>query len=120
MELRPTSQFTIEVSFTLPGNGVNVWKPSQFQAVYKTLPQDQIDKLREEQEEKGNIKGLLDLVLVDVLDVQPVGEKEDGTPYTAVEMVKINQFAANAAVLAYWDAINRDVNAKNSKRSRVG
>lgn len=117
MLLKRVNTFTIPVNFTIPGDGVNVWKPVTIQATYRTLPQDQLDALREKQEDRGNIVGLLDEVLDQVSGFEVDEKKEDGTPYTLLEVAKGNQFASSALVMAFWDTVTRDVKAKNSSTS---
>ena len=118
MKLTKTNNFTTDVRFSVPGESPGTWRNAEFKAVYRTLPNDELDELRREQDDKGAIPGLLDRVLVDVLGVETDEKKPDGTTYTPLEIVKVNQLAAQATILAFWDAVNRDVEAKNSKRSR--
>lgn len=118
MKLNRRNDFDADINFSLPGDGVNTWKPVSFKASFRSLPNDELEALREQQEEVGHIPGLLERVLIDVQGVETDEVKKDGTPYTPREMVICNQFAANAATMAFWEAVNRDIRAKNSKKSR--
>ena len=76
------------------------------------------DELQKRQREDGAF-AFLDSQLK---GVQFVGEHEfedvDGSLIEPLDFVKKNQICASAAILAFWDVINRDVEAKNSKKSR--
>ena len=61
---------------------------------------------------------LLDQILVDVEGIETDERDEDGALLTPLQVVKLNQFTALAAATAFWDAVQRDVKAKNSKASR--
>lgn len=75
------------------------------------------DELHRKQHEDG-LYALLGEVMESVEFKQSGLEFEDldGSPLEPIEWVKRNQFAGGAASLAFWDVINRDVEAKNSKR----
>jgi hypothetical protein len=77
------------------------------------------EELERKQNEEGGVYGLLEQVLVSVKlpdTIEPVDE--DDQPMEALDWVKRNAIAGSAAAVAFWDVINRDVEAKNSKRSR--
>ncbi|MDC8012941.1 hypothetical protein [Tahibacter soli] len=118
MKLKKSNNFTVDVKYSEPGSAPGTWRNVEFKAEFKTVPGDEQDALKRDQEERGVIVGLLDRVLVDVFGVETDERKDDGTPYTPVEIVKVNQLASQACVLTFWDNVNRDVEAKNSKRSR--
>jgi hypothetical protein len=48
--------------------------------------------------------------------IEPVDDND--APMDPLEWVKTNPLAGGAAIVAYWNVINRDLEAKNSKRLR--
>lgn len=75
-------------------------------------------ELQRKQDEDG-IYAFLDEVLSSVKlpeIIEPVDEHD--AAMDPLEWVKRNAFAGAAASIAFWDVVNRDLEAKNSKRSR--
>lgn len=116
LKLVLSNTFTVPVKFSLPGSSPNTWRQEEIQATFKVIPRDEIDGLRDEVGD--SILTLLDRVLIGVDGCETDEKKADGTPYTPVEVAKLNTVVSLALASAFWDAVSRDIEAKNSKRSR--
>lgn len=96
-----------------------VFRPLEFTCRFKSRSNEpsQRDELHRKQKEDG-VYAFLDEVLEGVTFKQEGLEFEDvdGSALEPIEWVKRHQIAGAAASLAFWDVVNRDVEAKNSKR----
>lgn len=119
MKLQIINSFSLDVKFRQPGESKNSWRIETIVAKFRTLADDDLEALRDEQENGLAVRALLDRVLIDVSGAETDEKKEDGTPYTPLEVAKQNAFSSPAIASAYWDAVNQDIAAKNSKRSRA-
>jgi hypothetical protein len=117
LQLKKTNTFTIPVRFSMPGTAPGTWRQEEIQATFKAIPRDELEQL--ENADGDKILALLDKVVVDVKGVETDERKEDGTPYTPLEVAKLNSVVSLALASAFWDTVARDVEAKNSKRSRA-
>ena len=117
LNLKATNTFTVPVKFSMPGSAPNTWRHEEIQATFKALPRDELEALRDA--DGDGVVALLDKVLVDVAGIETDDKKVDGTPYTPVEVAKQNLIVSLALACAFWDSVTRDIEAKNSKRSRA-
>jgi hypothetical protein len=115
------SYFTAHAKASMPDpEKPNSFRPLEFDCKFKTSSNDpdSRESLRKKEREDGPY-AFLDSQL---LEVKYKGEfeftDEDGSPLTDIEFTKRNQITCTAAILAFWDVVGRDVEAKNSKRSR--
>lgn len=119
MKLTVTQTFAALARASIPNpDKPGVFQPVEFTCRFRSQSNEPTRRaeLQRKQKEDG-----LHAFLSDVLDsVEFKGEvefeDETGQACTAIEWVKRNQFGGAAASLAFWDVVNRDVEAKNSKR----
>ncbi len=98
---------------------VNTFKRLEFTCRFKSGENspEAVDEAKRLQREQGNFGFLdqhLESVTFKIADIEFVDA--DGQAIEPIEWVKRNKNAGSAASLAYWDVINKDVDAKNSKR----
>ena len=107
LNLNEVNSFWRDVSVKVPTGKAKGYKTVTFKAEFKLLDMDELNALRENEEE-GN--SLLDEVLLNVDEVKvDVGED-------ALEMCKKNILVAGAIVKTYLSVISQDEARKNSRK----
>ena len=118
MRFSVTPTFAAKARMSWPSEDTaNGFKPVEFDCRFKAIENDPAkhQALKKKQSDEGPI-AFLNEVLIDVKfrDGDEFADDE-GNALTAIEFVKRNKIAAGAASIAFWDVINRDIEAKNSK-----
>ena len=120
MKVRVTNLFPAVAHASLPDETKpNVFRQIEFLCRFEA--QSNEPEARAEMERMQKEKGLyafLDKLLkeVEFKDKDIEFEDANGQPITPLEGVKQSAIFGAGASLAYWSVINRDVEAKNSKR----
>jgi hypothetical protein len=121
MKLSVVATFAENVNFSMPDpERPGVCRVVKFKARYRTVDASAEGKAKLEkiQEEEG-LYGFLDKVLDSVeFDEGIEFEGANGETIAGLEFVKSSQLAQGPAAMKFWEVINKDVEAKNSKRSR--
>lgn len=120
---RLCNTFAALVRFNFPDpDRVNVFTPVEFTARFKAVDinnEDEKTRLEQIEKERGPT-ALLDEVLT---SVEFKGEVEffdaNDQPMTPIDWVKRNQFSAPAVLFEFWSVVSKDIEAKNSKKSRA-
>ena len=115
MKLSISKNAFVNAEFSLPGEGVDVWRKHQIK-VELAIPSKQ-------ELEAGDFfsrgdRAVLDRCLVKVHGVETDEVDENGIPLSPEDVVKRNHFAAGGVVRALLDALGRDTREYQRKNSK--
>lgn len=118
MRLVKTDHFKLRVTFKRPSEDADVQRQETYIGIYKRLPQAEVERIAEMLEDG-------EIALSDALDMIMEGaegvEDADGNklgPAEGLAGVKGDLWAARAGFQRFFDSLDQDRKAKNSKRPR--
>ncbi|MFM2287126.1 MAG: hypothetical protein RL684_269 [Pseudomonadota bacterium] len=123
VNLLESATVSASIQCSLPGDGVDVWRPFNFKATFKVLDEHEQEEL---DDQKLTIRDYLREVVVSVDGVPTAKDPKTGEEVPSKEVAIRNQFTMDALWAEYHarlgknsrDVVIRNTEAKNSKRSR--
>lgn len=123
INLLASATLTASIQCSLPGEGVDAWRPFNFKATFKVLEESEQEEL---DDQKLTVRDYLREVVVSVDGIPAAKDPKSGEEVPPKEVAIRNQFTQDAMWGEYHarlgknsrDVVIRSAEAKNSKRSR--
>ncbi len=123
VNLLETSTVRAKIHCSLPGDGVDVWRPFEFTATFRVLDEKEQEEL---DDQKLTTRDYLRQVVESVDGIPAAKDPRTGEDVAPLEVAIRNQFTQDAMWAEYHarlgkngrDVVIRNADAKNSRRSR--